>query len=63
MAKFVNIDPRNPQLELEDEHYLLLNHYIRGFTIGTRKRGKRNTKGTNDIHCFPNNILLSMASH
>lgn len=40
MNKFVNLDPKNPNLELEDSHYVLLCRYLRGFTLGTRKWGK-----------------------
>ncbi|KAI4258647.1 MAG: hypothetical protein L6R42_004979, partial [Xanthoria sp. 1 TBL-2021] len=37
MNKFVNIDPKDPGLELEDSHHMLISGYIRGFTLGTRK--------------------------
>ncbi len=40
MIKFVNIDPKNSQLQLENIHYQLLTCYIRGFTLGTRRWGK-----------------------
>lgn len=40
MNKFVNIDPKNPGLKLEDCHHILIGGYIQGFTLGTRKWGK-----------------------
>ena len=40
MNKFVNIDPKDCGLKLEDSHHMLIIGYIQGFTLGTRKRGK-----------------------
>ncbi|KAL8956974.1 MAG: hypothetical protein Q9193_005637, partial [Seirophora villosa] len=37
MDKYVNIDPKDPDLKLEDSHHILISGYIRGFTLGTRK--------------------------
>ena len=41
MNKFVNIDPKDSGLKLEDSHHVLISGYIQGFTLGTRKRGKK----------------------
>ena len=41
MNKFVNIDPKDCALKLEDSHHVLISGYLQGFTLGTRKRGKK----------------------
>ncbi|KAL8669048.1 MAG: hypothetical protein Q9168_006348 [Polycauliona sp. 1 TL-2023] len=37
MDKYVNIDPKDPDLKLDDSQHILISRYIRGFTLGTRK--------------------------
>ncbi|KAI4223765.1 MAG: hypothetical protein LQ349_007366 [Xanthoria aureola] len=62
MNKFVNIDPKDCALKLEDSHHVLISGYIQGFTLGTRKRGMPATDLIDNLEIDPEDLNMIKAS-
>ena len=63
MDKFVNIDPKDFGLKLDDDHNILISAYIQGFTLGTRRLGKQGFNHLTRTSVPANKGLNSLASH
>ncbi|KAG6999225.1 hypothetical protein G7Y79_00036g071810 [Physcia stellaris] len=56
IRKFIDIDPARANLELDDDHYLLLPRFLRGLSLGTRKWAWCHIDNLHD--CVPDRDLI-----